>query len=308
MNPSHNSRYKTPLRYPGGKQKLAQFIIEIIEESNLVGGDYIEPYAGGAGVAMELLLTDKVDRVHLNDSSIAIFAFWRSILDHTSEFCKKITGAKLNVAEWRRQRSILLKSDARADLDLGFSLFYLNRCNRSGIPTGGVIGGLKQEGEWLMSARFPKEELVERIERIAKLRSRIRIRNWDAEKFIVDYIPSLPPNALVYCDPPYFKQGHRLYLSRYKPEDHARIAKTIQEQIARPWIVSYDAAPEILQLYSERRLFVYDLQYNAQRVHKGKEVFVFSDTVEIPGSSKVKAISAVIQAGQGKGGSPIIVR
>ena len=110
------------------------------------------------------------------------------------------------------------------------------------------------------------------------------------------YVPTMPAASLVYCDPPYFQQGHRLYLSKYQPADHSRIAGVIQNQLSRPWIVSYDGAPEILEFYEGRRRFLYDLQNNAQRVHKGKEVFVFDDTLQLPTSSKIKTINAAIEA------------
>lgn len=291
-------RYRTPLRYPGGKQRLWPFVAEILQTNALDGGDYVEPYAGGAGVAMELLLRDLVGVVHLNDSSKAVHSFWYAILHHTDLFCERIEDAVLTIDEWLTQREILRNPDRFTSLDLGFALFYLNRTNRSGIPSGGVIGGLKQAGTWKIDARFPKTELIERIRAISAQKKRIKLKNWDAERFISEYVPKLPEQTLVYLDPPYYEQGHRLYLSRYKPEDHAHLAAVIQEQLTRPWIVSYDGVPAILGLYADRRSFLYDLQYNAQTVRKGKEVFVFGDTVELPDSSNVRAINEVILESQ----------
>src|SRR5258708_5806231 len=100
-------RYGTPMRYPGGKQRLAPFILELMEANNLVGGEYAEPYAGGAGVAITLLLTGKVSHIHLNDRSKPVYSFWRSILTKTEEFCRRVTEVRLNVREWRRQQEIL---------------------------------------------------------------------------------------------------------------------------------------------------------------------------------------------------------
>lgn len=290
------SRYKTPLRYPGGKQKLAPFVVELMEVNDLVGGDYAEPYAGGAGVAMELLLADKVDRVHLNDSSRAVYCFWHAILHQTADFCGRIEQSPLTIREWLRQREILRNPKKATSLDLGFALFFLNRTNRSGIPSAGVIGGFKQEGKWKIDARYPCEELIKRIRAIAERRESIRLRNWEAERFVTEYVPRLPADSLVYCDPPYFKQGHRLYLSKYTAEDHERLAQTIQTRLDRPWIVSYDGVPEILKFYEDRRLFLYDLQYNAQTVRQGKEVFVFSDTLALPDRSAIPAINSVMQS------------
>jgi DNA adenine methylase len=284
------SRYRTPLRYPGGKQKLASFILELLEENDITGGHYVEPYAGGAGVAWELLLDNRVSHVHLNDSSVQIYAFWRSVVARTEELCRLISRASLTVEEWRRQREILRSPAGRDDLELGFSTFYVNRCNRSGVLSGGLIGGLSQSGKWKMDARFPRNELIGRIEAIASRKNSIAITNWDAEKFILDYIPALSEDTLVYCDPPYYEKSSRLYLDNYNAQDHKRIAGVIQAQLCRKWIVSYDASVEITSLYSQRRSFSYDLQYNASRPYKGREVFIFSDDVKIPTRSSLACV------------------
>ena len=276
------SKNKTPLRYPGGKQKLAGFVLEILEANDLVGGDYVEPYAGGAGVAVELLLGAKVEHVHLNDSCATVYAFWKAALSKTEEFCRRISSASLTVEEWRRQKEIFSRPAEFNQLDLGFSAFYLNRCNRSGIANGGVIGGLDQKGKWKIDARFPRNELIRRIEAIASMRDSITVKNWDAEAFISDYVPKLPKRTLVYCDPPYFRKADRLYLNHYQPKDHVRLAKVIQTKLKRNWIVSYDSAPEIIAEYSKRKSFTYQLQYNAGKAYKGSELFVFSDGLSVP--------------------------
>jgi len=290
------SLYATPLRYPGGKQRLAPFVVELLCANKILGGDYVEPYAGGAGVAIELLLENQVSRVHLNDSSYPVYAFWNSIVTCPEKLCRRIASASLTVEEWKKRREIVRDPTNHAEEEVGFSVFYLNRCNRSGALTGGIIGGLEQTGKWKMDARFSRKELIRRIEAIATKKDAIVLRNWDAEKFIVEYIPSLPRDTFVYCDPPYYEKSSRLYLNRYKPEDHARIAEVIQSQLLHRWIVSYDNAAEILRFYRERRQFVYDLQYSAARVYKGKEIFIFSDDVLVPRSSSLKYIDVALQA------------
>jgi DNA adenine methylase len=255
---------------------------------------YAEPYAGGAGVAVELLLRNRVSKIHLNDSCAGVYAFWHSILNETERFCRKISRASLTVDEWRNQREVF-KSRQGADLfDLGFAMFYLNRCNRSGITTGGVIGGLAQKGEWKIDARFPRNDLITRVEAIAARRSSIKIRNWDAERFLVDYVAKLPTETLVYCDPPYFRKADRLYPNHYSPRDHERLATVIQVKVKRPWIVSYDACEEITAHYLVRRTFRYMLQYNAARAYKGAEMFIFSDKLQIPTYSSLSAIQVAL--------------
>jgi DNA adenine methylase len=289
------NRHKTPLRYPGGKQKLAPFIAEVMASNDLIGGHYAEPYAGGAGIAIELLLNGTATKIHLNDSSVPVYAFWRSILRKTDEFCRRISGASLTVAEWRRQQQILTRVREFGQLDVGFSLFYLNRCNRSGILSGGLIGGLKQAGNWKMDARFPRNELISRIEAIAARKESIALTNLDAEEFILQCIPKFPANTLIYCDPPYYHKANRLYLNHYQPQDHARVAGVIQRQIKHPWLVSYDSAPEIQEYYSGRRSFLYALQYNAAQAYKGRETFFFSDSLNLPTTSAIPSIAAALQ-------------
>jgi DNA adenine methylase len=279
------NQHKTPLRYPGGKQKLAPFIAEILAANGLEGGHYAETYAGGAGVAIELLLSGAVAHIHLNDSSVPLHAFWRSVVYRTEEFCRRVSKVPLSVAEWRRQKEVLARPWEFDQIDLGFSMFYLNRCNRSGIDNGGLIGGLKQNGKWRMDARFPRKELIRRMEAIGAKHGAITLRNWDAERFIIQHLPTLPPRSLVYCDPPYFHKAERLYHNHYAPEDHERIAGIIQARVNLPWLISYDHTPEVLAFYSGRRMFSYDLQYNAARAYKGKELIVFEDRLRLPSRS-----------------------
>ena len=284
-------RYGTPLRYPGGKQRLAKFVLEILDHNNAVDWTYAEPYAGGAGVAIELLLKRSVRHVHLNDSSIHIYSFWRALLSEPETFCRRISRASLTVESWRGHREVVRHPEQHSLEDVGFSTFFLNRCNRSGVLAGGVIGGLDQNGEWLMDARFPRNELIKRVEAIAERGTNVSITNLDAELFMIERVNRLPLETLVYCDPPYFSKAKRLYLDVYQPEDHARLARTIQAQLRRPWLVSYDDDAGIEALYNKRRRFTYSLQYSARRSYQGRELFIFADEIVVPPDSAVPYIS-----------------
>jgi DNA adenine methylase len=284
-------RYRTPLRYPGGKQRLAPFIAEILERNGAVGWNYVEPYAGGAGVAIELLLGGKVGHIYLNDSSRHIYAFWKAVLSDADAFCRRIARASLTLDAWRAHREIVRRPDEHDLQDLGFSTFFLNRCNRSGVLTAGVIGGLSQRGRWRIDARFPRNELIKRIETIAAHRRRISVSNLDAEEFMQQRVNALPPDTLVYCDPPYFARAKRLYLNTYQPEDHVRLARAIQSKLRRPWLVSYDSNPAIASLYRKRRKFHYSISYSAINAYQGRECFIFSDGLEIPRTSALSYIA-----------------
>lgn len=276
------SAFYTPLRYPGGKGKLVPYVKRLLEANSLVDGVYVEPYAGGAAVAMELLLHEYVRKVYINDISAGVAAFWRSVLDNTDALCSAISKAKLSMPEWHRQRAIQQRPESHDDLALGFSTFFLNRTNRSGILNAGVIGGKDQTGKWKLDARFNAPDLIHRIQAIARVRNRIEFHQRDALEFLDTVLPSLPAKSLLYLDPPYYVKGSDLYLHHYQHDDHVRIAKRIGRVRSKNWIVSYDNAPEVHPMYSRFRSIVYGLSYSAQDRYKGAEVMFFSDGLTIP--------------------------
>jgi len=278
-------RYYSPLRYPGGKAKLADYVKLLLRENDLLDGHYLEVYAGGASVGLELLLEDWVSRISINDIDRAVHGFWRAVLDETDALCQLIRDQPVTATEWQRQRSIYASPTA-SPLELGFAAFFLNRTNRSGIiASGGMIGGNAQTGRWKLDARYNKQELIHRIERIARYRGRISLTNLDAQRLLAEVLPRLPKKSLVYLDPPYYVKGRRrLYANFYEHGDHAAIAKQMA-RAKRPWIVSYDAAPEICRLYSRFRSVRYGLGYTARDRYEGEEVMFFSDTLKIPEAS-----------------------
>lgn len=275
-------RFNTPLRYPGGKGKLTDFIKLVFEQNDLLDGHYIEPYAGGAGIALTLLLHSYASCIHLNDLNPAVHAFWRAVLDDPEALCKKILDTPVTMDEWNKQKAILSNPVGYSPLDVAFSTFFLNRTNRSGIILGGVIGGKSQDGDWKLNARFNKKDLITRIERIAMYRSRIHLYNLDAAKLITDVLPTLPKKSLVYLDPPYYVKGKGLYQNHYLHDDHIAIAKLVKKDIKLPWIVSYDHAPEIVGMYKGCPTIEYGINYSAQERYKGAEVMFFSSKLKVP--------------------------
>lgn len=273
----------TPLRYPGGKGKLAGFIKATIETNGLHDGDYVEPYAGGAGVAVELLLHEYVQRIHINDISRPIFAFWHSVLENTEALVRLVRNTPLTVKSWARQKKILMNQDHYDDLALGFATFFLNRTNRSGILNGGIIGGQDQTGPWKIDARFNRTDLIARIEAIARLRRRISLSRRDAVEFLKAAVKDLPRNTLIYLDPPYYKKGKELYYDYYNHKDHADIAGFVRKSLKNGgWIVSYDDTPQIRELYAGFAHIAYQIGYSARDVRHGSEIMFFAPGLKIP--------------------------
>jgi DNA adenine methylase len=273
--------FLSPLRYPGGKRKLANFVSLLFRANQLMDGVYAEAYAGGAAVALAMLYGDYARSIHINDWDPGVHAFWVAARDQTIALCRLIRGAELTVDEWERQREVQGSNDPDP-LELAFSTFYLNRTNRSGIVTGGLIGGLDQTGGWKMDARFKKDDLVGRVERIGRWRSRINIYRLDGADFLSQVVQAMPEKSLTYLDPPYYVKGkENLYANYYRPEDHAKIAQVVRD-LGQPWVISYDDVPEIRRLYRGFTKVAYGISYSAQERYPGNEVAFFSEGLTVP--------------------------
>ncbi len=272
----------SPLRYPGGKNKLSAFIAKICIDND-INGHYVEPYSGGASVALFLLLEGFVERITINDRDRSIYAFWHSVLNRTKQLCEMIDGAELTIEEWKKQREIQNRKKTVDLLTLGFSTFYLNRTNRSGIINAGVIGGMDQSGNYLMDCRFNKSDLIDRIKKIAKKKNKIRLYKKDAIK-LIDKIQneSQNNNVVFYFDPPYYLKASSLYMNHYEDENHKIVSEKIKGIENIRWIVSYDNVPQIRELYSECNRKEFEFKHTAYEIRDGKEILFFSNNIERP--------------------------
>lgn len=275
----------TPLRYPGGKTSLFEFFSSVIDYNELSKVTYIEPYAGGAGAALSLLVLGKVKSIVINDYDVAIYSFWKAVVDTPEEFIKLIQETPVTMDEWRKNK-LIYNSKKGTHLELGFATFFLNRTNRSGILTGGVIGGKDQTGKWKLDARFNKASLIEKIRVIQKHKEQITVLNEDGLDVIKKY--SKRANSLFYVDPPYYEQGASLYYNSYKHDAHAKLANLLNKRAKNvKWMLTYDNIQPILDLYTERKnqeSFILNYQVNSSK--KGSEIMVFSDCLAIPSEQR----------------------
>lgn len=270
----------SPLRYPGGKTQLAPLVIEILRSNGLFHGQYIEPFAGGAGIACKLLLEGYVSQIHINDLDPAIYSFWRSILTEPDRFCRRIESTKITMAEWRKQKRVQERGDADP-FALGFSTFFLNRTNRSGIISGGVIGGQEQKGDYPLDCRFNKKDLIRKIERLAARAQDISVTNLDARVFLKRMNERALPQALVNIDPPYFQKGPELYRNSFEVKDHEKLAAAVVG--VRPlWMVTYDDTKETRELYRRFPRYSLALYYWAQVKRIGVELLVLDPRLKVP--------------------------
>lgn len=272
----------SPLRYPGGKSKIAPLIRIIIEKTGASDITYIEPFAGGAGVALNLLIEGTVNQIVINDYDKALYSFWRALKESPHELIDLIEHTPLTIDEWKHQKEIYTNHNKRYSIELGFAAFYLNRTNRSGILSAGPIGGYAQTGNYGMDARFNRNALINRILEIAKYRSQIIVYNKEIRSFINGVIPKYQTNAFVYFDPPYYENGQRLYKNFFSPTDHADIARNIIKGVNCPWVITYDDVPELRSIYSNFVQRRYNLNYSAANKGTGSEIIIFKSPELLP--------------------------
>lgn len=286
MRPASTDSYHcSPLRYPGGKTFLYKFLADVIQSNKVQDGVYAEAYAGGAGAALKLLFADHVERILINDADPCIFSFWYSILHHRSKFLDLLDSTPVSIDEWHNQQEIYKNHKRHATVKVGFAAFYLNRCNRSGIMLkGGPIGGQDQSGKWKIDARYNKEGLRARIEKVGFYEDRIEVTNLDAIDFLKSKVlaHSEVNKMLVYLDPPYYIKGSSLYLNHYHHCDHVTLAKFLRLNRSFKWVMTYDNSPQINELYHDHQRVQFNLSYSANIAKQGTELLIHNDKVEVP--------------------------
>lgn len=273
------------MRYPGGKSFLYKYLKNIIEKNRPIN-TYVEPFAGGAGAALQLLSNKIVKKIILNDIDDLIFKFWKSIFSETNEFINLLNKTPISVEEWEKWNLIVKNKNIRekySDLEIGFATFYTNRCNRSGILNAGVIGGKEQNGKWKINARFNKKDLIKRIEKLQEMKENISFFNKDAIPFLSEDIikKNLIKKSIIYLDPPYYKNGPTLYLNYFTDKNHIELNNFLKNFNAK-WILSYDDIGFIRELYNGRNLNSFQKNHFANKKKVGKELIIWSDNCKIP--------------------------
>lgn len=269
----------TPIRYPGGKTKLYPEIRAILEMNDLLGHPYAELFAGGAGLAIKLLLKGDVSSIVINDYDRAVYCMWDAIVNHAEEMCEFIDSAVLDIETWKKVRDMYQNHDGVGDFELGKAAFYLNRTNVSGILSGGVIGGLEQTGNYKMDVRFNRKTLKKKIMDIAARRDDIEVTRLDAEDFIDDRMGD--SELFAYLDPPYVQKGPGLYRSAFDEAKHRSLARKVGDARSK-WVVTYDADDLIDDIYGNYERGDLEISYTANVKTVGKEKIILGPGLKWP--------------------------
>jgi DNA adenine methylase len=268
---------------------MRSLLVGIRHVNGLGSYSMAEPFAGGAGGSLSLLLLEETPSIAINDLDPSIYAFWWVLLHQFPKFASALRSVRVNLAEWRRQRAIYLDPSAPR-FKRAFATFFLNRCNRSGIVmNGGPIGGITQKGKWNLRARFNKAALLERCTRVAEYRARIQVSGLDG----LDFLEQLDhEKTMFFIDPPYYHKGATLYLNSLAHSYHQRLADHLKSMADSPWVLTYDDCPEIRRLYKGwASIKRFHLRYTARDQRAGAELFITPKWLALPTSQVSQAVA-----------------
>lgn len=278
-------RYLSPLRYPGGKATIAQHLgdVYLAQDGHMPIEIWIEPFAGGAGAALDLLTRDVVDEAWLIDAHPALAAFWGTVIDDGERLAAVVAATVPTMQLWEQSREVLEAGDV-GTFDLAYAAFVINRCSRSGIvaPRSGPMGGRHQTGRYTIASRFNGPPLADRILHVHSLRSRLRVHHGDG----IGYIEQLNDSGIVdevvlFVDPPYIREGNRLYANGLDPAAHQRLSAALHATEAR-WLLTYDNHCDVQDvLYPDHRVVPFNIRNTANRARLATELAVLSNNLQV---------------------------
>lgn len=274
----HTLNAVSPFRYPGGKAFLSEYLrgqLPKIDAGKSIG--FVEPFCGGAGAALNLLADGCVNHLHLNDADIRIHSAWHAMLFESERFIDAIRTTPLTMPEWYAQQKVVTSpASSSYSFELGFATFFMNRTTHSGIiEKAGPIGGYNQTGRWKIDARFNRDKLAKQIEWLGANQERISLSNLDALSFINRTRKTVDlSTTLFFIDPPYVKVGGRLYYNGMNEAKHIALSDVLVSGAIPHWVLTYDDAPLIREIYSSAKMARISVNYSLQNKRKENELLV----------------------------------
>ena len=239
----------SPLRYPGGKRRLAGYVAAAIRLNKLRPKLFVEPFAGGASVALQLLNDGLVERIALGEKDPLLAGFWKTVFNDHEWLIRNLRATEPTLANWDR----LKNREHRDDRSRALACVFLNRTSFSGIiaPGGGPLGGRAQTSPYTIGCRYAADAVARRITQAARLADRVLFVNrgdWQHTLRRVKARGYGRDEVLYYFDPPFYYKADKLYRFFFDDTDHRRLRDALGA-LGQPWVLSYDAAGPIIELY-----------------------------------------------------------
>jgi DNA adenine methylase len=237
----------SPLRYPGAKRQLVSLIKSLLYDFSWPTETFVEPFAGGASVGIQLAADGVIHKLILNDSDELISSFWATAAFDSDWLIEAMWSLDISLAQWERMKTW----DPLSTRDRALKCLYLNRTSFSGIlnSKAGPIGGKQQKSKYLIDCRFSRPTIQHRIKRIAALARRGCIKDvWNHDwKYCIELTRHYA-KTIFYLDPPFYAKAKDLYRHSFTSEQHIHLSEYLKE-LGASWILSYDDHPAIRSLY-----------------------------------------------------------
>ena len=252
----------SPLRYPGGKQKLIDYLYTHLQDKNTFR--LVSPFTGGGSFELAMLDAGVVKELHLNDLDFGIYSLWWTILHAPYELLDKLHTYTPTHSDYFYSQ-ILIKEDFQGAtvFDAAWATLVVNRLAYSGIAKANPLGGKNGSKKALLS-RWNPATLEKRINNIASLSDRIRISNIDANELIEEAY--WDDSNTIFIDPPYVEKGKQLYNHFYTKHDHARLAMLLDSlhhgMPGADIIVTYDHNEWLYRQYDFPETHIIGSQYS----------------------------------------------
>jgi DNA adenine methylase len=269
---------------------LIPYVADLLAANALKPELFVEPFAGGASVALQLLADGVVDSIGLVDRDPLLAGFWRTVFWDSEWLVEQIRTVPLDLDTWRKYKA----ASPDTDRDRAVTCLYLNRTSFSGIlaPRAGPLGGTKRFDLERFACRFPRKTLARRVREAAALAEGVRFvwqLDWHQAIGRIRWQRRegrLPENVFLYCDPPFFSKAERLYPFHFSTADHRRLSKGLlsMEQDSEPWLLSYDSLADVQSLYGEsgRNIVTIDRFYTASRLVSRHPIFAEALVTNLP--------------------------
>jgi DNA adenine methylase len=236
---------KSPLRYPGSKQKFCETLKNILDKNNIRTELFIEPFAGGASISLFMLQNDLTEKIALIEKDPLLASFWKVVFFDSDWLISEIKKLNINLETWQYFKNYSPRTIRKKAL----KCLFMNRTCFSGILKAGPIGGQNQSSQYTIDCRFNKENIINKIRILSTYKNRIEfIEEGDYEIILKEKILNLPDKTFFYFDPPYVNKAKGLYNFYFDNQDHYRL-KDFIKVLDYNWLLSYDFEPSLNDLY-----------------------------------------------------------
>lgn len=282
----------SPLRYPGGKSRIWEHLAAQYTQAPLGELDaeiWFEPFAGGLGAGLKMLQESIIGELWFCEANRGLGALWGELVANPTALIDTVSSLpeRMSLDVYQEALAVLAAPDSYPQLQVAVAALVVNRCSRSGMvtPTTGPIGGKQQDGKYRVGDRWNLPRTISTLEKLAPLTRYMRFVGPDG----ISALAGLPNSGFaeevfVFADPPYVGAGQRLYQHGLDESGHRALADALHDLDETHWVLAYDEAPLVRELYEGLHIQEYTLHHTANRSKSGAELLIYG-----PGTHPVSA-------------------